>query len=118
MARILVIDDDEAIRTMLRHALQKAGHEVFLGANGREGIDQYRANQPDLIITDIYMPGTEGIETIIEFHRRSSEIRIIAMSGKPTADVMLGIAQRLGAVAVLLKPFSIGELLQAVEKAL
>ncbi len=116
MARILVIDDDPDMRALLEQTLKSAGHEVALAEDGRQGVDQYRANQADLVITDIYMPGQEGLETIIELRRRFPEVTIIAVSGRATA--MLSVAQKLGAVEVLQKPFGTGELLVAVEKAL
>jgi DNA-binding NtrC family response regulator len=118
MARILVIDDDLDVRATVGRMLQSAGHEVVLAANGMEGMEQYRASPGDLVITDIYMPGQEGLETIIGLRRRYPEIKIIAMSGKPAGGTMLSIARRLGALAILQKPFSLEQLLQEVEKAL
>jgi DNA-binding NtrC family response regulator len=118
MARILVIDDDLDLRAMVGRMLQSAGHEVVLAADGKEGVEQYRVSPTDLVLTDIYMAGQEGLETIIELRRSDPEITIIAMSGKPEARTMLSIAKRLGAVAMLQKPFSLEQLLQEVEKAL
>jgi CheY-like chemotaxis protein len=118
MARILVIDDDADMRAMLEQTLKAAGHEVVLAADGREGVERYRTSPTDLVITDIYMPKQDGLETIREFHRRFSEVRIVAMSGRALAVTMLCIAQDLGAVAVLHKPFLADELIDAVAKAL
>jgi CheY-like chemotaxis protein len=118
MARILVIDDDDEIRSMLERMLRSAGHEVVVAANGREGLEKYRANPADLVLTDIYMPVKEGLETIIELHRNFPDLPIIAMSGKPAGGTMLAMASRLGTVAILQKPFSLEELLRTVEKAL
>ena len=118
MARILVIDDDADMRTLLEQTLQSAGHEVVLAADGREGVEQYRASPADLVLTDLYMPNQAGLETIIQLRKESPGVRIIAMCGKPTAMPMLSAAQRLGAVALLEKPFSSDQLLSAVEKAL
>src|SRR5260370_6370769 len=66
MVRILVIDDDADMRAMLEQTLNSAGHEVALAADGREGVEQYRREPADLVITDIYMPHQEGLDTIIE----------------------------------------------------
>jgi len=118
MARILVIDDDADMRELLAETLRSAGHEVALAADGREGVREYRAKAADLVITDLYMPNQEGLETIIELRRCFPEVAIIAMSGKLAAATMLSIAQKLGAVAVLQKPFVADELLSAVGKAL
>jgi CheY-like chemotaxis protein len=118
MARILVIDDDPDMRALLEQTLKSAGHEVALAADGREGLEQYRAKPAGLVITDLYMPNQGGLETIMELRRRFPEVVIIAISGKPEAGTMLSIAQKLGAVEVLQKPFVADELLAAVGKAL
>jgi len=118
MARILVIDDDADLRVMLEQTLESAGHEVILAADGKEGVEQYRTKPADLVITDIYMPNQEGLETIIKFRRHFPALAIIAMSGRETAPTMLSIAQKLGAVEVLQKPFVADELLAAVGRAL
>jgi DNA-binding response OmpR family regulator len=75
-------------------------------------------NQADLVITDIFMPNQEGLETIIELRRDFPGVVIIAMSGKTSASAMLSIARRLGAVDALVKPFKTSELLNLVAKAL
>ena len=118
MARILVIDDDPDMRALLEQTLKSAGHEVALAADGRQGVDQYRANPADLVITDLYMPGQEGLETIIELRKRFPEAAIMAVSGRATAATMLSVAQKLGALEVLQKPFDTAELLAAVGNAL
>ncbi len=118
MAYILVIDDDPDTRELLRSTLQAAGHEVVLAKDGKEGVQQYRARRADLVITDLYMPGQEGLETIKHLRMEFADVRIIAMSGKPTGGTMLTVAQRLGAAAVLAKPFLPQEMLKLVEQAL
>ena len=118
MARILVIDDDADMRALLEQTLKSSGHEVALAADGREGVREYQAKAADLVITDLYMPNQEGLETIIELRRRFPEVSIIAMSGRIAAGTMLSIAQKLGAVDVLQKPFVAEEILAAVGKAL
>jgi DNA-binding NtrC family response regulator len=118
MARILVIEDDADMRALLEQLLTSAGHEVVLASDGREGVDQYRARPADLVITDLFMPSQEGLETIVELRRRFQDVIIIAMSGKTVGIPLLSVAQRLGAVALLEKPFSSNQLLNAVEKAL
>lgn len=118
MAYILVIDDDPDTREVLQSTLESAGHEVALASEGRQGVERYRARRPDLVITDLYMPGQEGLETIKQLRMEFPEVRIVAMSGKPAGGTMLTVAQRLGATAVLHKPFLPEELLKAVEQAL
>jgi DNA-binding response OmpR family regulator len=118
MARILVIDDDPDTRAMLEQILKAAGHEVFLAADGREGVMRHRTSPADLVITDLFMPKQEGLETIREFRIGFPEVAIIAMSGWTNSGTMLPIAQKLGAVGILQKPFAADELLAAVAKAL
>jgi DNA-binding NtrC family response regulator len=118
MARILVIDDEPDMRVLLEQTLKAAGHEVSLAADGREGVERYCASPADLVITDLYMPNQEGLETIGELRRRFPEVAIIAMSGKAAALTMLSIAQKFGAIGILHKPFLTEELIAAVGKAL
>ena len=103
---------------MLEQTLKPAGYEVILAADGREGVERYRASPVDLVITDLYMPNQEGLETIGELRRRFPEVAIIAMSGNAAAVTMLSIAQKFGAIGMLHKPFAADELIAAVEKAL
>ena len=118
MARVLVIDDDLSLRKVLGQALELAGYEVALAADGREGVASFRSQPADVVITDLYMPNQEGLETIMELHKEFPAIPIIAMSGRRPAGTLLSIAQRLGAVGILEKSFSADELLAAVEHAL
>ena len=69
MARILVIDDEQAFRQMVRQMLENAGYEVLEATDGKDGLRVYEAEQPDLVITDLIMPEQEGIETIIGLRR-------------------------------------------------
>ena len=120
MATILIIDDDDAFRTMLRRMLQKAGYQVIDAANGDEGLRMYKENPADLVITDIYMPEKEGVETIIELVREFSDPKIIAISGGgKTSDFRyLEYAKRMGAARALKKPFRMELLLQSVQDVL
>ena len=117
MARILVIDDDATIRLSLKLALEDADHQVEEAANGLEGIDRFRVNPSDLVITDIFMPEKEGMELIDEIKRDHPETKIIAISGggRMNPDDYLTIARRLGADRTLLKPFDIDLLLDTVD---
>jgi len=118
MAQILIIDDDPAIRATIEEILRSAGHAVISAVDGIEGVKTFRANPAHVVITDLYMPNQEGLETIRELRQGNPKAVIVAMCGKPTGDTMLSIAQKLGAVEVLQKPFVPQELLDAVEQAL
>ena len=116
MARILVIDDEEDIRNMLRHMLESANHQVDVASDGQRGIECYRETPADLIITDIVMPGKDGLETIRELRRSDPEVRIIAMAGY--GEESLPRARELGASHTVHKPFQIEDFLQVVERLL
>ncbi len=118
MARVLLIDDDAEVRDMVRKALRSAGHEVIVSEDGREGAKCFRKTPADVVITDMVMPNEDGIETIKALKREFPDVRIIAMSGGSARGGMLSAARHLGAVAVIEKPFTKTELLDAVEKAL
>ena len=81
MARILVIDDDNEVREMICTLLARQGHEVTQAADGQAGIHSYRNHPVDLIITDLFMPVKEGLETIVDLRREFPNLRIIAISG-------------------------------------
>jgi len=118
MERILVIDDDANLRNMIGFSLRGVGYEVVLAADGREGVEKHREQPADLIVTDIYMSGQEGLETIQELRKEFPTVPIIAMSGAVLANTMLTIATKLGATKVLHKPFEFDELLTAIKEAL
>lgn len=115
--RILVIDDDDMVRTFVRRALEGEGYSIAMAANGYEAMVQFRQFKPDCVITDLLMPERDGIETIMEIRRLAPETPIIAITGGMTAmgSVYLKTAERLGADEVLSKPFTIVQLLTTVE---
>jgi len=118
--KLLVIDDDEQFREFMRDALTDQGYEVILADNGSEGMRSATELSPDLVITDIVMPEKEGVEVLMELRTNDKNLPVIAMSGynKGNADSYLKIAQKLGASAVLSKPFTISELIVEIEKSL
>ena len=120
MARILIIDDEPQIRSMLTLMLEREGYEVVEAPDGVEGIKVYRQNPADLIITDLIMPNKDGIGMIIDLKKEFPDIKIIAMSGgglnKP--DGYLKGAKKLGASCTLTKPIDREEMLRAVRDIL
>src|SRR5258708_6851455 len=113
---ILIIDDDAAVRYTLAQILEKSGYEIQCAEEGRQGLQAFHTRRPDLVITDIIMPEMEGIETIIALRTLSTDCPIIAMSARARFGNanFLDMAQRLGANAVLSKPFEMGDLLRTV----
>jgi two-component system response regulator (stage 0 sporulation protein F) len=114
MATILIIDDEEPIRALLRTTLEAAGHEVVEAPNGRIGLDLYRHRPADLIITDIAMPELNGLDLILELTRQFLHAKVIAISGAEGEKHVLDVAKLLGARRTFQKPFSLPLLLDAV----
>src|SRR5947208_754455 len=79
--RILLLDDNDIFRKMTRITLESEGYEVVDAADARTALASYRDNAPDLVITDILLPGTDGLEVIAELRRLNRAVRIIAISG-------------------------------------
>jgi DNA-binding response OmpR family regulator len=108
MPRILIIDDDEPFRTMLRMTLTKLGYDVIEAPNGKLGLSLHLASPADLVMTDLIMPEQEGLETIRLLRRKQPEVKIVAMSGggRINARDFLVVARMFGANRTLVKPFS------------
>jgi CheY-like chemotaxis protein len=118
MPRVLVIDDDPQTRYLVGEMLRAAGHEIDVAADGAQAVRSFGTHPSDLILTDIFMPEQEGIETIMQLRKLWPATPIIAMSGNPSGPTMLSIAEKLGARAILTKPFLAKELLAALDKVL
>lgn len=120
MARILLIDDDDSVRGILRLTLAHHGHTVIEARDGAEGLNLFPHAAADLVITDIVMPEKEGLEVLMELRKTQASVKIIAMSGggRNSAADYLHMAKLLGARTVLAKPFSDTELLAAINEAL
>ncbi|MCL2340184.1 MAG: response regulator [Proteobacteria bacterium] len=118
--KILVIDDDDQMRKLLRQVMEWANYEVIEASNGREGVQQCRRQPPDLVITDLIMPEQEGLETIALFKKDYPQLKIIAISGggRIGPEAYLPAAQELGADKVFSKPFDVRELAEAVKELL
>ncbi|MFQ6113091.1 MAG: response regulator [bacterium] len=120
MAKILVIDDESQVRMMLREILEDEGYEVAEAPDGKAGLELFRNEPTDLVITDIIMPEKDGLATIRELREISSDVKIIAISGggHVVRTDYLQVAQIFGAQRVLRKPVGYNELLRAVAELL
>jgi CheY-like chemotaxis protein len=120
MAKILVIDDDQPIRQTIRRILERQGHEIAEAVEGEEGMRLFRSGDFDLVVTDLVMPGQEGIETILALREESPTVPILAVSGGLSVSKTgpLEDAEALGANASLAKPFAAQELMEVVESLL
>lgn len=119
MAKVLVIDDEPGIRGIMCRVLEAAGHDVTAFANGGGAIEHVRQEPVDLLITDLFMPEVEGIETIREIHRLRPDMPIIAISGVDfEGGDYLRVARKFGATATLKKPFWPADLVELVSRML
>ena len=120
MSRILVVDDDDQMRTVLRLILEREGHTVSDAADGRQALTEFRNESPDLVITDIVMPEMDGIETIMELRRHHGDVKIIAVSGGGQVNPhdCLNWASKFGVDYTFTKPLDRRELLAAVDELL
>lgn len=117
MPSVLVVDDQDQVRQLIRETLEQAGYEVEEANDGKEGLERYRAKSPDLVIMDILMPDQDGLEAIMTLRREFPDTPVIAMTGGSDMIGVLNIldvAQMLGARRTLQKPFELKVLLDAV----
>lgn len=120
MAKVLVIDDDETIRSVFSRFLTSKGYEVFVAADGRKGLKVLEDEDVELVITDIMMPETDGLEVVMAIRGKGGDLPVIAMSGGMHAMPMdfLPMAKKFGAKKVLYKPIELEDLLTAVNEVL
>lgn len=122
MARILVIDDDAAVRTAVRVALERVGHEVIDAANGAAGLRAFAGSNIALVITDVLMPERDGVEVVLQLRSQRPSLPVLAISGGGDTHLdkahLLDTISLLGATRVLGKPFSIRELQDIVSELL
>ncbi len=123
MVNILIIEDDKTMQFMLEEKLKLEGFNPIIAVNGFQGIDFFESGNIDLVITDIFMPQKDGIETILELKKRYPDVKIIAITGAYSkgSDISqnyLEMAAYFGAQKTLVKPFELKELVSAVNEVL
>ena len=108
MSKVLIIDDDASMRTMLRETLSLNGYEVDTAEDGRKAKELYDKNDYKAVITDIIMPEQDGFEVILDFRSRNQTNRLIAISGggRTSADDYLLTAENFGVAAIFPKPIN------------
>ena len=120
MPKILVIDDDDQLRMMLRQMLEREHYDVLDASNGAEGLDILKEEEVDLVVTDIFMPVEDGIGTIMQLYQDHPKVKVIAISGgsrNPSIDY-LKLAQDLGAHKIFSKPLDRSQFIEAVRALL
>lgn len=112
---ILIIDDDSDFRKSLREVFESHDFKVYEASNGRKGLESYRRINTDVVLTDIYMPEMDGLETILKVKKEFPEAKIIAMSGidEVNAD-FFQVARYLGAIDCIRKPFEPADIIKIV----
>ena len=120
MNKILVVDDDVPFAEMMLKALRAFGYEPIKAGTGKQALHLYDPQTVDLVITDLIMPDMEGMELMMALRRRNPKVRIIAMSGggRNKPDAYLNLAQKLGALKTLAKPFPLETLREAIKGCL
>ncbi len=112
MGRILIIDDEQDLRGVLKAFLEAHDYEIEEAASGRQGLELFLAWRPDLVITDIIMPDMNGIDLVKRIKQRDRQARIIAISGYQEE---LSTVQRHGVYATLEKPPELKEILRLAD---
>jgi len=112
MVSILLIDDNPQFRREVRLGLEDAGHQVTEASSGDEGLDAFKREPQDVVITDVVMDQGEGVETMKWIHELSPDVPVIAVSAH---EPYLRSMDRLGAARTLVKPFRISALIEAVD---
>lgn len=117
---ILVVEDQDDVRATLRDILEADGYDVIEAVDGGQALELLETRPADLVITDIFMPEKDGIQTIIELRRKHPSIKIIAVSGGGHARnfEFLEFSLGIGAIKTLAKPLGRDQILQAVREAL
>lgn len=120
MLDVLLIEDQDDVRTFAKIVLERAGHRVREAADGNQGIRALQERRPDLIITDIFMPVNDGLEVIRAAQKLAPNLPIVAISGGTPKIVRnyLPVAETFGATETLEKPFTPADLLEAARRAL
>lgn len=117
MPSVLVVDDQDEVRQLIRDALEQAGYDVDEACHGKEGLERYRTKSADVVLMDILMPDQDGLEGIMTLRREFPDARVVAMTGGSDGIGgldFLDVAKMLGARRTLHKPFEIQALLDAV----
>jgi CheY-like chemotaxis protein len=120
MAKILVVDDNEAMLKVMVSILERSHHEVTAFLDGRAALNHLKGGSPDLLITDLIMPEVEGVELIQKVRRSDPKLPILSVSGggRGHSELYLKLACQFGANAVLPKPFSAAALTEIVARLL
>ncbi len=116
MAKILVVEDRQAVRHVIARVLRQWGYTVDVAKNGRDALDRFAADPADLVVLDMFMPVMNGFDALVAFRRQYPDTKVVALSGggEFVMEDALAKAKKLGAHAVLAKPFLLEEMLENI----
>ena len=115
--KVLLVDDDDLGRKTIHQMLERAGHTVTSTGGGAEALELFQEDRPDLVMTDLIMPDTDGLELIQALRKLDRQVKILAISGGGRVDATeyLAVARKFGAVGILTKPFSHQAMTDAID---
>lgn len=118
MPTIMIVDDEELIRSVIRKSLVRTGYEVIEAEDGKEAMELIQQNSVDLVIADLVMPKKGGLEIIMEINTLYPNLKKIAISGKIPTDneSIAGLTDNFRVDAVFSKPFEIFDMLKVIKK--
>lgn len=111
--KVLIVEDDEHIRNGLNEILRGEGYDTALAADGRQGLDQFRADPPDFVCLDIMMPGVNGYDVCREIRKQSPSMPVIFISAK-SEEIDKVVGFELGADDFITKPFGVREVVARI----
>lgn len=118
MAKLLVTDDSDFMRELINDIVAEKGHEVVMAQSGEEMLEKYEDVQPDVVILDVIMGGINGLESMEELKKRHPEAKVIICSAVANQPKMIQNAITKGADSVISKPFSVDQILKAIDSCL
>jgi CheY-like chemotaxis protein len=116
--RILVVEDDQVSRETMTDVLAHAGYDVVAAADGYEALSIAAHGSPDLVLSDLQMPGIDGVELTKRLHAFAGGVPVVLTTGLPDTQDVITAAQSYGAVACLPKPMNVDDLLWTIDRAL
>lgn len=118
MTRILVVDDEQLVRSLTVQVLERAGHDVVGVADAKEALELLERERVDLVVSDVVMPGLTGVELLNELRDRQPDLPVVLMTGGSPQPERTTQALELAAIGIVHKPYSHADLLDAVQAAL
>ena len=118
MSRILVVDDEQLVRSLTVQVLERAGHDVVSVADAKGALELLERERVDLVVSDVVMPGLTGVELLNELRDLQPDLPVVLMTGGSPEPERTTRALELGADGIVYKPYSHADLIDAVQAAL